>query len=209
MPPFVDFTGKRFGRLIAIERAASIKWHTTWKCKCDCGNYKTVRSTDLTQGRTKSCGCFRNEVVRAAQYQHKAPGVSAFNSVMGDYKASAKRRGFPFSLTEDEFRKLTSSRCWYCGDAPKITFKPVRLKTQNGFYTYNGVDRIDNSKGYETGNCVPCCKPCNVAKGSMTLLGFLRHVHKIEICSKARIIQMRRIMCGKEHGTVLLTAVPH
>lgn len=31
---------------------------------------------------------------------------------------------------------------------------------------YNGVDRKDNAKGYVTGNCLPCCWPCNYAKGS-------------------------------------------
>jgi len=29
---------------------------------------------------------------------------------------------------------------------------------------YQGIDRINNNVGYESGNCVPCCNICNRAK---------------------------------------------
>lgn len=32
-----------------------------YKCKCKCGNYKTVRITALTSGEVKSCGCLKKE----------------------------------------------------------------------------------------------------------------------------------------------------
>lgn len=32
-----------------------------YKCKCKCGNYKTVRITALTSGEVKSCGCLKLE----------------------------------------------------------------------------------------------------------------------------------------------------
>jgi hypothetical protein len=35
-----------------------------------------------------------------------------------------------------------------------------------GIYTYNGIDRVDNSKGYTPENTVPCCKICNKIKGT-------------------------------------------
>lgn len=32
-----------------------------WECQCDCGNIVVVRGTNLKNGHTKSCGCFRNK----------------------------------------------------------------------------------------------------------------------------------------------------
>lgn len=31
-----------------------------WKCKCDCGSIIYVRSADLRNGHTKSCGCIKS-----------------------------------------------------------------------------------------------------------------------------------------------------
>lgn len=33
--------------------------NSLWECICDCGNCKTVRTTDLIHGKVKSCGCYR------------------------------------------------------------------------------------------------------------------------------------------------------
>ena len=37
-----NLLNKRFGKLVVIEPAPSKSGKTYWKCKCDCGNYKTV-----------------------------------------------------------------------------------------------------------------------------------------------------------------------
>ena len=66
-----DLIGKRFGRLVVIERNGLVKrHHLLWKCKCDCGNEKNVSSTNLLREATKSCGCLRRElhIERAKKY---------------------------------------------------------------------------------------------------------------------------------------------
>lgn len=57
MPPLKDLTGKRFGKLLVIERAENINGRVAWKCLCDCGREYIVRTGDLTikNGR-RSCG---------------------------------------------------------------------------------------------------------------------------------------------------------
>lgn len=56
---YKDLTGMKFGRLICIERVFchSAKRGCYWKCLCECGKEKEVRSQNLTSGRIKSCGC--------------------------------------------------------------------------------------------------------------------------------------------------------
>lgn len=60
---------------------------------------------------------------------------------------SAKTRGLTFELSFEQFSALVNSNCFYCGRAPR-----------------NGVDRVDNAKGYLPNNCVPSCHSCNVRK---------------------------------------------
>jgi hypothetical protein len=57
MPGFKDLTGKCFGRFIVVERAPNKDGKVCWRCKCECGNTKVVRSEDLASGGSKSCGC--------------------------------------------------------------------------------------------------------------------------------------------------------
>ena len=58
----VDLTGKRFGRLIVTELDHVDDKHIVyWKCICDCGNERVVRTTCLRRGKTTSCGCYSRE----------------------------------------------------------------------------------------------------------------------------------------------------
>lgn len=58
----IDLTNQRFGSLTAIEIAPpfiqpSGKKVSAWKCQCDCGNTVNVRTDNLRNGHTTSCGC--------------------------------------------------------------------------------------------------------------------------------------------------------
>ena len=64
-----DLTGQRFGNLIVIERAENLGKKIAWLCKCDCGNEKIIRATDLTSGKIKSCGCLRKELAKEHMIQ--------------------------------------------------------------------------------------------------------------------------------------------
>ena len=67
-----DLTGKKFGKLTVIgyshkdnKKCRSGYWETIyyWKCECDCGNVVIVRANNLKTGNTKSCGCYRREIM--------------------------------------------------------------------------------------------------------------------------------------------------
>ncbi|MCO4602212.1 hypothetical protein Si057_01908 [Streptococcus infantarius subsp. infantarius] len=54
-----DLIGKRYGRLIVVEKTGKKARgkENIYRCQCDCGNTVEVRSGLLSQGRKKSCGC--------------------------------------------------------------------------------------------------------------------------------------------------------
>ena len=181
--------GKRFGRLILLNRLnKTMNGGYYWLCRCDCGQETKVQSSNLSAGHTISCGCFRKEQskLRAStdivQYRPlkgstrlniRKPGGS-FRRLLAIYKRAAKKNLREFSLSEEEFRQLTKSVCFYCGVEPSQI-----SKTNTEQYIYNGVDRKDNSVGYTTENSVPCCWPCNELKGDRNIDDFLARIQKI------------------------------
>lgn len=60
-----DLIGKRFNRWLVLKESKSIKTKTGttifWLCKCDCDKERSVRASDLVNGKSKSCGCLRIE----------------------------------------------------------------------------------------------------------------------------------------------------
>jgi len=167
----IDLTGKRFGRLTVIKRSYpnGKNYRVKWLCKCDCGNEKIIASNHLIKNEIKSCGCLRVEKSRNNKHAYLGPGVSNMRSRIYIYKKSAKIRGYDYSLTEKQFVEITQKPCYYCGAPPNNKHKQ---KETNGSYIYNGIDRVDNTKGYTINNVVPCCKTCNSAKGRLTLQEF-------------------------------------
>lgn len=77
------------------------------------------------------------------------------------YRARAKRKGFNFAITRQQFDSLTSASCFYCGG-------------EGG-----GIDRKDSHIGYVAENCLPCCYQCNSAKKDLSQDAFLDWVKRI------------------------------
>jgi hypothetical protein len=97
--------------------------------------------------------------------------------------SAIKLRGLDFLLTREEFRQLTSQNCYYCNSEPsKIFYNTASLTEEakeNSGYVHNGIDRIDNTKGYILDNCVPCCITCNRMKFTLSQQEFIEHIRKI------------------------------
>ena len=52
----IDEIGNKYGFLTPIELTKDKNGRTAWLCKCDCGNTKIVRGSDLRTGRITTCG---------------------------------------------------------------------------------------------------------------------------------------------------------
>lgn len=70
MPAKKDLTGKRFGKLVAVQVAGKQNGRYVWECVCDCGNVARVIGSRLTNEHTKSCGCIRKDGTRKPAYSH-------------------------------------------------------------------------------------------------------------------------------------------
>lgn len=162
----IDMIGQKFGRWTVIKRnLPNNKWgESNWLCRCECGTEKIIPGSNLRDGTTKSCGCLKRELL--GNRRRLALGLANMRMLIGNYKWNAKERDQSFTLTEEQFKKLTQQDCHYCGAKPNNV---INQEGNFGEYIYNGLDRIDSNKGYVMDNVVPCCKICNSAKSNLTL----------------------------------------
>jgi len=173
---FEDTTGQKFNKLTVVKYTGKDrKYNSRWDCICDCGEAKNTTLSNLKTGNTKSCGCDKVEVIQKMANARKIERSSLIR-LYRKYKQGAKIRNYTFDLELDEFEKLTSSDCAYCG------CPPTQMIETNGWqpvYMYNGIDRVNNARGYELDNCVPCCGLCNQMKMGMGVDEFLAHIERI------------------------------
>lgn len=176
---FIDRIGQRYGKLVILSYAGIGTYgKRNWECQCDCGNKTIVGYSTLVSGSTKSCGCSRRGKRNTPSPTRKSFGESSFNMLYAHYKKNcAKERGYPFELDKNQFRILTQSACFYCGQPPSQ--EGPTAKGSYGAYIYTGIDRIDNTLGYILGNVRPCCKQCNFAKGALSEQEFLDWLQRI------------------------------
>lgn len=172
MGKFLDRTGMRYGNLIAIKLGPPIKTDTAWVCMCDCGKDLVVLGQRLSSGSTQSCGCTpytrpRKPRTPRVAGQTSPSDAAARKWMYSTYRAGAANRGLLFAIDQAEFENLTRMPCYYCGALPSV--RRARGET----YEANGVDRVDNTLGYEATNVRPCCTTCNMAKKDMDAPDFI------------------------------------
>lgn len=180
-PKFIDRTGLRCGLLTVITRAPSRPdsnggMKIFWLCRCDCGGEVEVRSSDLDDVETstkqrlvKSCGCLKGK-------GRPLPGGKAVrNRILGYYKRGAGRRGLSWDLSDDDFDRLISQPCHYCGQPPS----PKKASGSSVTFPCNGIDRVDSALGYTSGNTVSCCGICNFAKRDMSYDEFIAWIARL------------------------------
>lgn len=63
VPAFLNLIGRTFTRWTVIERAPNVGRHVHWLCRCDCGNTGMISSTNLVEGKSRSCGCLQLDTV--------------------------------------------------------------------------------------------------------------------------------------------------
>lgn len=66
----VNLFGLRFGRLLVVGLAGTIKYVTYWYCLCKCGGLCYVAMNKLRRGETISCGCFATETKSRVHRKH-------------------------------------------------------------------------------------------------------------------------------------------
>lgn len=143
--------GARFGRLTAISRVErTAAGNQMWRCQCECGNIKIIRGSNLSDGHTRSCGCFRVETTRRTKTSH---GNAARHNHSSEYEAW---HGI-ISRCEN---KANPSYSYYGGRGIRVceswrnSFALFLVDVGRKPSPEHSIDRYpDNNGNYEPGNC--------------------------------------------------------
>ena len=174
---YKDFTGDKVG-MLTIDSFANkrSKSGSIWNATCDCGNKIEVDSRHIRRAKQKGYNISCGKCEGATRISQTHPEVAAFTHLYNMYKSNANRANRSFELDWDSFNFITSQNCVYCGTKP---IQKCYNTNRSAFYLYNGIDRVDSSKGYVFSNCVTSCGTCNVMKRDMNVDDFYKHLHKI------------------------------
>lgn len=176
--PTLNLTGQRFGRLLVLtEHAPGAPGRRRWVTRCDCGVETIKLASNLIGGVTHSCGCLQREA--SAKAQRRYVGNPALNFKVTSVISSAKRRRVLVTVDRIDIATLLVLPCFYCGAPPA---NEVRRRGHS--VVCGGIDRVDNARGYEVGNIVPCCEECNMAKRTMSAPQFLAWAKRVYLHSQ-------------------------
>lgn len=173
-PKFIDLSGKKIGNLSVMEylyfenRKEGNRW--LWLCECDCGETCGVRTSRLTKDNPQT-SCKRCADKRSSSARILPDSLSSKHRAFRRYKQGAKEREYEFHITFEEFLEIISKDCYYCASKPK--------KYSDESYERNGIDRMDNSKGYTLNNVVTCCSICNRLKMDLSYDDFKLWIGKV------------------------------
>ena len=138
--------GTSFGRLTVISIAGrSSNNQLKYKCQCLCGQTTIVRKSNLTDGHTKSCGCYRRELGHIKNLSHGGVGSDAY----GIWESIKKRCCNPKSKNWENYGGRGITICDRWKDDYGLFLKDMGERPFKGAQ----IDRIDNNKGYEPENC--------------------------------------------------------
>lgn len=162
-----------------IDRQDSTQGYVEGNCVPCCGTCNYMKATrapgDFTAWTTR--------VAEGSQVRQDFPLTERqARAVLQRYRSRAKRTGLAFTLEEAHVQSLLGRSCTYCGAPPgnnqAVSYYKGK-RTQPERFAFNGIDRIDPTRGYAAGNCQTACWDCNNAKGTYTVDAFLAHVRRI------------------------------
>jgi hypothetical protein len=87
--------------------------------------------------------------------------INSIGSTLKQVCERATLKNFEIDLNENTFINIIEKNCYLCDK-------------NNSEYHRNGIDRIDNLKGYIISNSYACCSSCNFMKNNYDLISFFQ-----------------------------------
>ncbi len=143
MSESLNLSGRKFGKLTAIQVDKSETGRRKWICLCECGNLTSVSTNQLTSGKTKSCGCLKYET------KNQTHGLKK-TRIYGIWCGMKKRCNNP---NDKNYKNYGARAIKVCDEWQDDFVSFYSWSLLNGYAENLTIDRIDNEKGYYPENC--------------------------------------------------------
>ena len=175
-----DIEGKTFNNIKVLKYSHKEGYRKMFEVLCLRCNTTSFMRMDRFTGKHKLECCSNCRQEHAIQKsKERATTDTVINTLMYSYKCNADSRNLPFKLTREEFKKIIEQNCYYCNSVPIVSKTSISINKTDKLFKHNGIDKIDNTKGYIKNNIVPCCSICNVMKNNLSIEEFKTHILKI------------------------------
>ena len=136
--------GEKINHLTLVEDLGMRKKNHFGLFKCDCGNFKEIRISNVTTNNTKSCGCMAHR----PNGNNRKHGI-CYTRPYHIWERMKQRCNNPNYKEYDYYGGRGISICeeW---KNPKNFYD---WAMENGYADNLSIDRIDVNKGYEPSNC--------------------------------------------------------
>ncbi len=186
--------GDVFGRLTVIGETAPKAGARRVLCKCDCGKEKTVYISNLTTGKTKSCGCAARETTSKRVKKHGlAWDVNGKMRPLYGVWLAMKRRCY--NKNDKSYPQYGGRGICVCHQWRNDYLSFHNWATESGYGPGLTLERTDNFGNYSPENCTWADRTTQ-ARNRRT-----NHIihYKGANYTLAEISQL----CGLKHSTIL------
>ena len=136
-----DRIGERHGRLL-VTGVGRTPQHVL--VTCDCGTQKSVHTSSLLRGGAKSCGCLKKELLGKKNRTHGMSDSPEFKS----WYHAIERCVNPNASGYANYGGRGIAVCERWQESFQNFYEDMGPRPDG-----TSLDRIDNSRGYEPGNC--------------------------------------------------------
>lgn len=131
-----DLTGIKFNKLTAVSKSENIGGRVSWLFLCDCGVYKSIISTNVVSGKSKSCGCGKVKHGNSEKPEYHSWYSAIDRCTNSTHHAWGRYGG----------RGITVCERWMSFD---LFIEDMGCRPSGK----HQLDRSDNEKGYCKSNC--------------------------------------------------------
>lgn len=146
--PALDIVGQRVGTAEVVARAPSDTNAARFLVRCDCGDERVVVGSKLLAGQASPCSACKRERQRdtATRHGHGAPG--RHSGTYHSWQSAIQRTTNPNAHAYAQYggRGITICDRW------RRSYETF-LEDMGPRPIGTSIDRIDNNRGYEPGNC--------------------------------------------------------
>lgn len=147
-------TGLRSGRLVVetlaeIRQSSPVLKKVYWRCRCDCGKTVDVFMSNLKNGHTQSCGCYKSEQTAKAHLTHGGSRVGKWEPLFVVWRQMISRCKNDWNVSYKYYggRGIRVCDRW-------LEYAAFREDMQHGYIQgVTSLDRINNDGNYEPSNC--------------------------------------------------------